>query len=105
MRRTVVVGMLCLCASAGFAATVRIEDHGAVGDGVTLNSVAIQAAIDACAAAGGGVVTLGPGRFLCGSVELRSHVTLRLDPDAVLLGSDRFEDYPRFSLLRAKWGR
>lgn len=64
------------------------------GDGVTLNTRAIQAAIDGCAAAGGGTVLLPPGRFLTGTLHLREHVTLRLEPGAVLLGSKRLEDYP-----------
>jgi hypothetical protein len=67
---------------------------GAVGDGVTLDTRAIQAAIDRCAASGGGTVLLRAGRYLTGTLHLRDHVTLMLDSGAVLLGSKRLEDYP-----------
>jgi hypothetical protein len=67
---------------------------GAAGDGITLDTRAIQAAIDRCAAAGGGVVRLPAGRYLTGTLRLRDHITLMLDAGAVLLGSKRLEDYP-----------
>lgn len=65
-----------------------------VGDGISLNTRVIQSAIDRCAAAGGGTVRLPPGRYLTGTLHLRDHVNLILDPGAVLLGSRRLEDYP-----------
>lgn len=75
----------------------RIQDvtaHGAKADGQTLCTTAIQQAIDACAAAGGGTVVFPAGRFLSGTLFLKSGVHLRLDAQAVLLGSTRVEDYP-----------
>lgn len=77
-------------ASAGFAHNVR--DYGAAGDGRTLDTRAIQAAVDACGAAGG-VVWFPPGRYLSGTILLRSNVTIELDAGAVLLGSKKLEDY------------
>ncbi len=68
---------------------------GAVGDGMTLNTRAIQSAIDAANAAGGGTVFFPAGRFLCGSLTLKSNVTLHLDNGAVLLGSTDSADYPQ----------
>lgn len=65
---------------------------GAVGDGKTLNTHAIQAAIDACHA--GGVVRIPAGVFLCGAIFLKSEMTLHLDEGAVLLGSPDPKDYP-----------
>lgn len=76
------------------AVTVSIADDGAVADGHTLNTRAIQSAVDECAAKGGGTVLVPAGVWLSGSVELKSQVTLRLEAGAVLRGSDRLEDYP-----------
>lgn len=67
---------------------------GARGDGVTLDTRAIQAAIDRCAAVGGGAVALPAGRYLTGTLRLKDHVTLVLEAGAVLLGSKRLGDYP-----------
>jgi len=68
-----------------------ITTYGAVGDGKTLNTHAIQAAIDACSA--GGVVRIPAGVFLCGAIFLKSEMTLHLDEGAVLLGSLNTKDY------------
>jgi hypothetical protein len=67
---------------------------GAARDGVTLDTRAIQAAIDRCGAAGGGQVVLTSGRYLTGTLRLRDRVTLLLEGGTVLLGSTRLEDYP-----------
>jgi hypothetical protein len=52
---------------------------GAVGDGRTSDTSAIQAAINACGLAGGGLVTLRPGTYLTGALFLRNHVRLRIE--------------------------
>ncbi|HLZ89598.1 MAG TPA: glycosyl hydrolase family 28 protein, partial [Puia sp.] len=67
---------------------------GADNSGATLATKFIQSTIDACAAKGGGIVTLAPGKYLTGSLFLKDGVTLRLDKDVELLGSQHFEDYP-----------
>lgn len=72
----------------------NIVDYGAVGDGETLNTNAIQLAINACAAGGGGMVFIPPGRFVSGSITLSGNITLHLASGAFLLGSTRLEDYP-----------
>lgn len=64
------------------------------GDGVALDSPALQDAIDAAAAAGGGTVRVPAGRYRCGTIRLRSRITLHLDPGAVLVGSADIADYP-----------
>ena len=74
--------------------TFNVTDHGAVADGRTLNTRAIQAAIDACAAKGGGVVTFGPGAYLTGSIFVKAGVTLRIDKGVEILGSQDLADYP-----------
>jgi polygalacturonase len=61
--------------------------YGAVGDGLTDNTVAIQTAIDTCAANGGGVVALNSGSFLTGPFTLKSHITLQVNAGATILGT------------------
>lgn len=73
---------------------VDITKLGAVGDGKTMNTRALQVAIDHCATNGGGAVVIPPGVFLSGSVELKSNITLSLSPGSVLRGSASIEDYP-----------
>ena len=68
--------------------TYRRENHH------ELDSVEIQAALDAAAAAGGGTVTLLAGTYRCGTLFLRTGVTLQLDRGAIVLGSPRLSDYP-----------
>ncbi|MEI7834682.1 MAG: glycosyl hydrolase family 28 protein, partial [bacterium] len=70
-----------------------VYTFGAHGNGRDVDTAAIQAAIDACAARGGGQVLLRAGIFLTGTVRLRSHVTLHLTSSAVLLGSPDINDY------------
>ncbi|HTI08917.1 MAG TPA: GDSL-type esterase/lipase family protein [Puia sp.] len=74
--------------------SLNIARHGARGDGHTNNTAIIQRLIDSCSNNGGGVVRLPPGRFLTGSLRLKSNVDLHLDSGAILLGSTRLEDYP-----------
>ena len=70
-----------------------IRAYGAKPDGVTNNVVAIQRAIDAAAAAGGGRVLIPRGRFLSGVIHLKSGVELNIHEEAVLLGSINRADY------------
>ena len=72
----------------------NVAEHGAVGDGVTLNTGSIQAAVDACAAAGGGTVVFPAGRFVTGTIFLKDNVRLHLESGAVILGSPDLADYP-----------
>ncbi|HEU5397535.1 MAG TPA: glycosyl hydrolase family 28 protein [Verrucomicrobiae bacterium] len=65
-------------------APFAVTRYGAVGDGVATNTAAIQSAIDAAAAAGGGVVEIPAGTFLSGPIRLRSAINLRLERGAVL---------------------
>ena len=70
------------------------REFGAVGDGQTLNTAAFNAAVAAAASRGHGVVAVPPGRFLTGTIYLRSGVELHLSAGAVIVGSSRLEDYP-----------
>ena len=74
-----------------------VSRHGAVGDGKTLNTAAIQKAIDAASSAGGGTVVFPRGSFLSGTIHLKSHVILQLDEGATLLGSPRRADYRKLN--------
>lgn len=74
-------------------ATFSAASYGAVGDGTTLNTQALQKAIDA-AAKKGGVVTLVPGHYLTGALFLKKGVELHLDKGVTLLGSQDLKDYP-----------
>ncbi|HVZ25934.1 MAG TPA: glycoside hydrolase family 28 protein, partial [Sediminibacterium sp.] len=72
-----------------------IRKYGAVGDGHADDARAIQAAIDACNAAGGGRVWIPAGHtFLCGPIHLRSHIELYVDANAILLASPDPDQYP-----------
>jgi len=76
------------------APTCNPRDFGAKGDGTTKDTVAIQSAIDACAAKGGGAVRLTAGTWLSAPIVLKSNITLQLDKGATLLGSPDHGDYP-----------
>lgn len=78
-------------ASAGVYDVTR---YGAAGDGATLDTIAIQAAIDAAANQGGGEVLFPPGAFVTGTLYLKNHVLLRLAHGATVLGSTNLVDYP-----------
>ncbi|MCG8310627.1 MAG: glycosyl hydrolase family 28 protein, partial [Cytophagales bacterium] len=77
--------------------TVDIREFGAIGDAKTLNTESIQAAIDQVAAYGGGSVVIPEGNFVTGSIVLKDNVELRLEEDAVLLGSTDFNHYKQGS--------
>lgn len=79
--------------------TIDVRDFGAAGDGRTMDTEALQRAIDACARTGGRVI-LQDGVFLTGTLRLRSHVELHIDAGATLLASPRCGDYPPIALAR-----
>jgi len=74
---------------------LTITDVGAVGDGMTLNTSHIQSAINQLAAKGGGTLVIPKGTFLSGAIFLKPGVNLRLDAEAILLGSTNKTDYPK----------
>ena len=87
----------------------NIRQYGAVGDGEASDTAAINKAVEACAAAGGGQVLFPPGKYLSGTIHLKSHVTLFLDAGARVAGTPRLDEYqqptvPAF-MPEARWGR
>ena len=78
------------------ARDINIRDYGATGDGVTVDTAAIQRAIDAAAAIAGGARVVVPGgrRYLTGGLQLRDRVELHLADDAELLANPNLDDYP-----------
>ena len=76
------------------AGIYNVVEFGAKGDGETLNTHAIQMAINACSKNGGGTVHFPPGTYLSGTIYLKDYVRLNLSSGAVLLGSDKVEDFP-----------
>jgi hypothetical protein len=71
----------------------NVRDFGALGDGQTLDTTAVQAAIDACNREKGGMVLVPAGNFVVGTIELKSNVTLHLAAQGRLLGSAKIEHY------------
>lgn len=70
-----------------------VRNYGATGD-ATIDTDAIQEAIDACVADGGGTVEIPAGEYVSGPLFLRSNVTVHLESGATLLGSEAIEEYP-----------
>ncbi|MDW7694913.1 glycosyl hydrolase family 28 protein [Flammeovirgaceae bacterium SG7u.111] len=70
-----------------------VREFGAVADSVTMNTKAIQQAIDACHQAGGGIVELKEGEYISGTILLKDNVTLSVSKDAKLIGSPNPMDY------------
>jgi polygalacturonase len=68
-------------------ATFNVRRYGAKGDGKALDHISINKAIEACAKAGGGTVQLPAGKYLCGSIRLKSNINLYLDAGAVIVGA------------------
>lgn len=85
----------------------NVAAYGAVNDGQTLNTKAIQSAIDACASKGGGIVSFNPGSYVSGSIFLKKGVHLLIDKGVEILGSQDLKDYPeidtRVAGIEMKW--
>ncbi|PYF72645.1 glycoside hydrolase family 28 protein [Pedobacter nutrimenti] len=92
-KRILLITLSILGVFKSFAADVSIVTQGAVGDGLTLNTVAIQKAIDYCSQSGGGKVIFPAGNFLSGTLVLKDNVKLYLESNSILLGSTDIEDY------------
>jgi len=92
--------VLAAIALVWFITSARAADNvidvtkvAVVGDGTTLNTASIQKVIDDCTAGGGGTIRFPAGRYLTGTIQIKSNVTLRLEDGATLLGSTDAGDY------------
>ena len=107
-RRMMKSTMLVVVISMAFAAAETgrpskrfvISDFGAVADSTTVNTKAIQTAIDKCAASGGGVVVIPKGTFMSGAIFLKQGVNLLVEKDGVLKGTTNIDDYP---MIQTRW--
>src|SRR5215475_9710850 len=107
MRRTVIA--LCMLATSILVAngqdsrtsTYDVRAFGAKGDGRSLDTTAINKAIDAAAAAGGGTVRFPAGSYLTFSIHLKSNITLYLDQGATILAADPVADHGTYDAPEA----
>ncbi|MGC8744591.1 MAG: glycoside hydrolase family 28 protein [Verrucomicrobiia bacterium] len=106
----VIVAIIFLFYSPAFCANgvFNVRDFGAVGDGKTSDTAAINRAIEACARSGGRV-EFPPGRYLSGTLKLKSNITLFLESGARLVGTTNLDEYyhpnPPDYMPEAKWGK
>lgn len=83
---------------------MNILDFGAIGDGKTLNTAAIQQAIDTCHSRGGGQVVIPAGNFVSGTIYLKSNVELHFEHNAHLIASTNMDDYNALDAYPQNWG-
>jgi hypothetical protein len=98
-----VFGCLALTCSTIFAQTTkaqnvsgecRVKAFGAKGDGIALDTAAINAAVQDCHSHGGGTIVVEPGTYRTGTIRLLDNTTLKLEPGSRILGSENLADYP-----------
>nr|WP_294894408.1 glycosyl hydrolase family 28 protein [uncultured Pedobacter sp.] len=94
--KTLFTCVILFLASNSFAQTYNIKNYGAVADGKTINTVAIQKAIDDCSGNGGGTVYVPSGKFVTGTISLKSNVNFYLEIGAIIKGSSNIKDYKSY---------
>jgi hypothetical protein len=99
MKKGILISAYLTCSMLGFSQgrIIDITSLGAKGDGITINTSYIQSAIEKVASSGGGKVVIPKGKFITGSIVLKSGVEFNLDENAVLLGSLIPGDYKGFN--------
>jgi len=94
-RLTLTVILFITCSSVlAQSPYFNVRDYGAKNDGMTINTKSIQKAIDDCAGKGGGTVYFPAGKYISGTIFMKSFVSLYLETGAVLEGSKILTDYP-----------
>ena len=91
------------------AGVYNVKDFGATGDGRTLDTAAINKAIETCFSNGGGRVDFPPGRYLSGTIKLKSNVGLYIESGTRIIGTTNLNEYyypsPPDFMPEAKWGK
>lgn len=104
--KIIVLALILLCFLQVSAEDYKASMFGIKSNGTTLNTTAIQKAIDYIHEKGGGRLVFYVGRYLTGNIELKSNVTIRLEEGAILVGSTNIYDYnisaPNCALVFAK---
>ena len=98
MNRLLIAAALVLTAAGAHAQTYSVKDYGALSDGKTVATAAIQKAIDACNRGGGGTVDVPAGTYLTGTINLKTNVDLHLSSGAVLKSSPHLSDYQTYAV-------
>ena len=94
MKKYLAFALLCLLPFGGQAENAyNVRDYGATGDGRTLDSPAINRAIEECASHGGGTVMLTAGRYLSGSIRMKSNVCLNIEAGATIVATSERTAY------------
>src|SRR5258706_16137623 len=110
----IVSGLMILPCLTAMSADQRsgafnVRDFGATGDGTASDTKAINDALDACGKAGGGQVLVPAGKYVCGTLHLRSHVLLFVAAGATILGTTNLAEYQQpaipASMPEARWGK
>lgn len=98
MKKLLVIACLYCTIKNCFAQnkSFNINAYGAVGDGKTVNTKALQTAVDDCNKNGGGMVVVPTGVYIIGTVHLKSNVQLFLEKGSILRGSSNLQDYDVF---------
>ncbi|MBO5467212.1 MAG: glycoside hydrolase [Prevotella sp.] len=91
--KKIILSLFALVATIAKAADYNIVNYGAVNDTTQLSTAAVQKAIDACSAAGGGRVVVPTGNYKIGTIILKSNVHMHLEQGATLYGSTDLKDY------------
>ena len=89
--------LLLFSFNVSYAQIYNIKDYGAVNDGKTTNTIAIQKAVDACYLGGGGKVYVPAGVFITGTIHLKNNIDLYLESGAILQGSASLKDYESYT--------
>lgn len=93
------LGLFLLGRLPAATSALDVRDYGAKGDGTAKDTAALQKTIDTASNQGGGTVVVPPGKYLSGTLHLKSNVTLYLSPGSVILGSPDNADFDAYEAL------